>query len=57
MSGQGRQAKILSEAQIRAALAVVAESRYPLAGLAPEFTSAIFRAGCYCCSRMTVRAK
>src|SRR5215469_4368408 len=30
MSGQGRQAKILSETQIRAALAVVASGRYPL---------------------------
>jgi integrase/recombinase XerC len=30
MSGQGRQAKILSEAQIRAALAVIATSRHPL---------------------------
>jgi integrase/recombinase XerD len=30
MSGQGRQAKILSEAQIRAALAVVAGRRHPL---------------------------
>jgi integrase len=30
MSGQGRQAKILSEPQIRAALAVIATSRHPL---------------------------
>ena len=30
MSGQGRQAKILSETQIRAALAVVASGRYPI---------------------------
>jgi integrase len=30
VSGQGKQAKILSEAQIRAALAAVEQTRYPL---------------------------